>query len=539
VIQRHAGVTDFSSEVLVVPCFMHRTPQSSPQAWPLEAAISGKCEKSGHCRQIRVDAKPLTMVDLLLGISSGRVFDPGPHHASTNYAQWLARDEDSFDSALRNASFASTYTMGWEPYIVISRQHWKGLNADGMFHKMFRAHGWDKASFIYEVAVRGYKFRTLRGAFLMHAAEAHMKCPEVFGPEFCAVAGKSSSDGWTHSQESRSAFASFIRLLSERLAESNLGDNLRSVGAVSFREVKMPEELVSGCLIFPFRLMRRLALSQIDDWLDQAYMALAQARSDLQARGISSNASSSEFKDGSSSLSLQSENGNPLREDWISQDWHSFASTWCVSVPALVGTVEQMGKSLVLLADTRVWEFSYKSSMRNSPSSFHTEASQQFRHYISGIKNLHTLERKNLGLTQMELSTESLLVDLCAETEKGSRLWLCTIHTHTFLEDDSTSNRTQRLVRDAILVEHEPEDVASSFTSSVATRQALVAEANHASEVFNKDSCLRELAEAKVALARERWLREAGMCTRCRRAPPCMAHANADNGSTRILELVS
>ena len=82
-----------------------------------------------------IDAKPLTMVDLLLGISSGRVFNPGPHHASTNYVQWLARDEGSFDAALRNASFANTYTMGWEPYIVISRQRWRDLNADGMFHQ--------------------------------------------------------------------------------------------------------------------------------------------------------------------------------------------------------------------------------------------------------------------------------------------------------------------------------------------------------------------------------------------------------------------
>jgi len=515
VIQGHVAVTDFSSEVLVVPCFMHRTRQSSPQAWPSPPGISGgECGEPGRCRQIRVDAQPLTMDDLLLGISSGRVVDPGPHHASTDYPQWLAGDAHSFDSALRNASFGSTYTMGWEPYVVISRQHWKGLNAEGMFHQMFRVRGWDKASFIYEVASRGYKFRTLRGAFLMHAAEAHVKCPEVFGPEFCAVASKSSSDGWTYSQESRITFASFIRLLSKNLAESNPGDNLPRADAVSFREVEMPEGLVSGCFIFPFGVMRWLTLSQIDNWLDQAYKALAQARSDLQARGISSNASSLD-------------NGNPLREDWTRQDWHRFASTWCVSVPALVGTVQQLGKSLVLLADTRVWEFSYKSTMRKATTSFVT------RHYISGIKKLHTLERTNLGPKQMELSTKVLLVDLCAETEKGSRLWLCTIHT--VFEDESEGNRTLRLVRDAILVQHDPVAAASRFASSGAITQALAAEATHSSEIFDKDGCLRELAEAKVSLALERRLRETGMCTRCGKVPPCTAHANADDSRTCIL----
>jgi len=54
----------------------------------------------------------------------------------------------------QTSSYAVSYTMGWEPYIVINKKLWKGLTKHGMFDRRFRVKGWDKASFVYEVATR-------------------------------------------------------------------------------------------------------------------------------------------------------------------------------------------------------------------------------------------------------------------------------------------------------------------------------------------------------------------------------------------------
>ena len=54
----------------------------------------------------------------------------------------------------QTSSYAVSYAMGWEPYIVINKKLWKGLTKHGMFDRRFRVKGWDKASFVYEVATR-------------------------------------------------------------------------------------------------------------------------------------------------------------------------------------------------------------------------------------------------------------------------------------------------------------------------------------------------------------------------------------------------
>ena len=54
----------------------------------------------------------------------------------------------------QSSSYAVSYTMGWEPYIVVNKKLWNGLTKHGMFDQRFRVKGWDKASFVYEVATR-------------------------------------------------------------------------------------------------------------------------------------------------------------------------------------------------------------------------------------------------------------------------------------------------------------------------------------------------------------------------------------------------
>ena len=76
----------------------------------------------------------------------------------------------------------------------------------------------------------------------MHAAEAHLKCPEVFGPVQSLVplrVSRQATAGRTD-RKGCSIFASFIRLLSERLAESNLGDDLEIRAKMVTYEVLVP-----------------------------------------------------------------------------------------------------------------------------------------------------------------------------------------------------------------------------------------------------------------------------------------------------------
>ena len=150
-----------------------------------------------------------------------------------------------------------SYTLGWEPYVVINKRHWNGTL--GLFDKRFRNRGWDKASFIYELAVRGYSFRTLAGASLVHATESNLKmCPTAFGGKFCQRVALPRSD-WLPSQGSIETFCSFVQSLAKE------------------RNNSMPASHHHTCMIYPFHVLGDLPTTFLRMFLTQAYQARYQS----------------------------------------------------------------------------------------------------------------------------------------------------------------------------------------------------------------------------------------------------------------------
>jgi len=384
----------------------------------------------------------------------------------------------------QSSSYAVSYTMGWEPYIVVNKKLWNGLTKHGMFDQRFRVKGWDKASFVYEVATRfvrcfsptatlspylaeglvveprtkfvnflpttrGYKFRTLHGVFLVHATDHSLKgCPAEFGA-FCFVASTADSS-WQHSDESQSArnlFVSFVLSLSEaRLASADAADTAE----IRRSDVKMEAAMQNKCLIFPFILLHRLPVSFMNMWLDIAYQAHAQVLKYHSASFITALVSNSSQNDSATSEAAQrghstSRDANPM--NWLTtQHWETFANSWCVLVPALLGIVFQFstGEKLEFHVDTRIWE-AYNATSHSAPL--------LFRHYIKDIHRLTQLYRIQMGANEIVLSANVQLARVCTETDDGSQLWQCA--TETFIEN-AQGHVILHLHRESLLVEHQP-----------------------------------------------------------------------------------
>ena len=140
------------------------------------------------------------MTDLLKSVADGRQVVPGLNHGATDYVTWLlplVSNKHMISLSLtwlsgaadpERSSYSATYTLGWEPYIIVNKRLWTGMTKRGMFDRRFRR-GWDKASFVYEVAAMGYNFRVLHGVFVAHVSDESLaSCPPAFGSDFCAIA---------------------------------------------------------------------------------------------------------------------------------------------------------------------------------------------------------------------------------------------------------------------------------------------------------------------------------------------------------------
>jgi len=364
--------------VLVVPCFIQADRANS--TWPPHTVMS--VDEYG---QLTVAGGSVSNLDIMQQVKSGKLVVPGDNHGATEYHRWL-HSSASDHAVARAETFEVSYTLGWEPYVVINKRHWNGTL--GLFDKRFRNRGWDKASFIYELAVRGYSFRTLAGASLVHATESNLKmCPTAFGGKFCQRVALPRSD-WLPSQGSIETFCSFVQSLAKE------------------RNNSMPASHPHTCMIYPFHVLGDLPTTFLRMFLTQAYQARDQSIEHIERQVAAT------FRN---------------RSSLLIDHWEDFAKLWCVSVPGLVGQIMSAqcseGDVIKIVIDTRIWEaYPFKESS--------TGHNQTFRHYLRGPSELTPLTfagRKSSF--QVELIGRSKLVHACAETEEGSRLWQCSIES--------------------------------------------------------------------------------------------------------------
>ena len=261
---------------------------------------------------------------------------PGLNHGSTGYAEWLRETSCALANADElhsqsekpcRSSFSVRYTLGWEPYVVASKSAWKGMSGEGMFDRRFLRRGWDKASFLFEAAARGYRFRTLSGVFLTHSSEAAIAaCPGLFGSAFCALASEvalSKGPGWsaTAQDTSRSfmAFSVFVHSLANHLTNDDEGmqgdvDAGSSDAANTTTKTCRLAEMHSTCMILPSDKLARLSVTAIHGLLKRAYEAMHSAVTQVETTA-----------------------GERwwMRPDWDKRPWSSFAEIWCAQINAM------------------------------------------------------------------------------------------------------------------------------------------------------------------------------------------------------------
>ena len=209
-IQHHIRAAAAGSEAFVVPCFKQKqggARQRAHDSWPPASSFSAhehRCHEDdtgSNCVMVSVSSEPLQMADLLLAMQRGHLVVPGLNHGATEYPRWLAlaeekererRESKRVDDAVARArdararaggetggggafvsqqepppsdaralSYLVAYTLGYEPYVVVKKSAWKGVTSR-MFDARFSDRGWDKASFVYEAATLGFRFRVLQ-----------------------------------------------------------------------------------------------------------------------------------------------------------------------------------------------------------------------------------------------------------------------------------------------------------------------------------------------------------------------------------------
>lgn len=324
----------------------------------------------------------------------------------------------------------------------MNKSDWQGLAKDGLFDRRFRARGFDKASFVYEAATLGYRFKVLHGAFLVHVADnTILTCPEIiFGSEFCSVASNTDHGDWYKQHESsRDVFAGFIQSLALFRASQGKGN------------IAM-DRTPSECLIFPFSILRHLSIDFIHMWLDCAYQAHDQALADLHVE-LTSSVQDAEYlpqpDDDAFDRSITHDRHVGKRakaSDWmVSRHWSKFSASWCGSVPAVIGRVLSCNDSTTAHVDGRVLEANFIFSSQ-------ALSMRRYRHYVSAADRLFLLRRRSLQQREIELTANVRLYDICREVgmDEYSRIWQCPIHT---LLEDIEANTSRQLYRESILVE--------------------------------------------------------------------------------------
>ena len=154
----------------------------------------------------------------------------------------------------------------------------------------------------------------------------------------------------------------------------------------------------------------------IDRWLDEAYTALALQLEELRSKLASSCADADPASAAADSCGNRTLTGSDMVNDWItrSKDWKGFFDWWCVSVPALVGTVRQLGDNgLLIRADSRAWE----GWKRKMPDTY------RFCHFLEGMNGVGNLERGLLGGLRIQLTSGLRLAEFCVEMMDQERLW--------------------------------------------------------------------------------------------------------------------
>ena len=374
---------------------------------------------------------------------------PGLNHGSTGYGEWLEETSCALADAdeRRNqsdkpcrSSFTVRYMLGWEPYVVASKTAWRGMSGEGMFDRRFLRRGWDKASFLFEAAACGYSFRTISGVFLAHSSEAAIAtCPVAFGSVFCALASAaavSKVPGWSatarDTRRSVMAFSVFVHSLANHLAADDGGmqGDVHAGGrnpALCTRRACSSAGMHSTCMVLPSDKLARLPVSTIHELLERAYQAMNAAVAHVSTTaGV---------------------------DWWIRPDkslWSSFAETWCAQMPVVEGDVVRLQETggIVVHAAAKVWD---PLGDEAAP----TRTRYRFQHTIAGAEVLDSKYRQSsccatdgaLVETLVEMQTlgpNATLSNLCVETQKGSDLWLCQIHTRVENLDAKQALKLQR-----------------------------------------------------------------------------------------------
>ncbi|EKX32600.1 hypothetical protein GUITHDRAFT_148516 [Guillardia theta CCMP2712] len=147
---------DQAAGLLVLPAFL--TVWSSPWPSPMRVEDEG------------MQVEPLHLDELKRRCIAGDVYPPempfrmSPHGA-TDYLKWFHMP------ANRTEPFQVLYSMWYEPYFVVNRRLWRGINHPGLFDERFVDAGPDKVQLAYEAAVLGYSFFVHPTAFLVHVPE--------------------------------------------------------------------------------------------------------------------------------------------------------------------------------------------------------------------------------------------------------------------------------------------------------------------------------------------------------------------------------
>jgi len=391
--------------------------------------------------RLSIKVEPLSMGDLLERVADARQVVPGLNHGATDYVTWLRGAADH-----ERSSYSATYTLGWEPYIIMNKRLWTGMTKRGMFDRRFRKRGWDKASFVYEVAAMGYNFRVLRGVFVAHVSdESFVSCPPAFGSDFCAVAADSvmsNSMGWRETlsgiDSSFRLFASFIKSLSEYFAHNKstrLTTDLDppvcareeqlcgNDGELGYLDRARARDMHSWCMIFPSHFLSNLSRALIHQSLLNAYNAHAHANAHMIAK---------------------------FGEDWLQAGhWVEFSSLWCMSVPLMVGHLTQhrhRGR-IVIHIDRRIFE-SYSGPLQFERFHYYHSMAECFNRPHCSLSSSKSAGRLFVELSAVNAS--SMISDSCTKANDtlSLSLWHCNIRTEV---QDAAGNSVLQLTRHTML----------------------------------------------------------------------------------------
>ncbi|EKX45404.1 hypothetical protein GUITHDRAFT_163273 [Guillardia theta CCMP2712] len=195
-VEIERGLKEFDeleSALLVIPCFMSDADASWPRPVESRRGEGGRGGRGGEESEDETWEVPsIDLSTLKLHMKGRKVRPPGApfnilSHGATDYARWLRVNGTG-------RAYEVSYNMWYEPYVVVNRRLWGGMNGGGLFDDRFAFAFADKVQLTYEAAVMGYRFFVLPSVFLIHVPQAAgFRCLPS-SPELCALSSKDV--GW-------------------------------------------------------------------------------------------------------------------------------------------------------------------------------------------------------------------------------------------------------------------------------------------------------------------------------------------------------